>query len=432
MDMMSDIYLTQLPELVNSGKVGMKLLDDAVRRVLMLKYKLGLFANPYLYSDTVREKNTIRAAAHLEVARDVARKSIVLLKNERNLLPVKTGYKKIAVIGPLANNQEDMNGSWSFFGEAQHPITILQGLRDALPGTTLLFEEGCNVYDNSTAKISAAVRTAQQSELVIVVVGESAPMNGEGASRADIGLPGIQQQLVEEIYKTGKPIVLLLVNGRPLAIEWISENIPAIVEIWTLGSEAGHAVADVLTGAYNPSGKLPMTFPRHVGQIPIFYNHKNTGRPYLGNYSEPGEERVYRSRYRDVKNTPLYPFGYGLSYSTFTYEDLTLSHNQLDATGSLQVSVTLTNNSNIDGDEVVQLYLQDVYASVTRPVKELKGFQKIRIKAGESKSVTFVLSANDLAFYRADMSWGTEPGVFNVFVGSNSRDVLKAEFELLP
>ncbi len=431
MDMMADIYLKKLPELINSGKVEMKFLDDAVRRVLELKHKLGLFKNPYLYSDTVREKKTIRSAENLAVARDVARKSIVLLKNEKQLLPLKQTYKKIAVIGPLANNQEDMNGSWSFFGEAQHPVSILKGLQEALPKTELLFSEGCNLYDLKTDKFSEAIRIAKQSELVILVVGESAPMNGEGASRADIGLPGIQQQLVEEIYKTGKPIVLLLVNGRPLAIEWINQNIPAIVETWTLGSQAGLAIADVLTGAYNPSGKLPVTFPRHVGQVPIFYNHKNTGRPYMGNHNEPGQERVYRSRYRDVQNSPLYPFGYGLSYCTFTYSNLSLSKDKISSSDSIQVSVTITNDSPVDGTEIVQLYIRDLFGSVTRPVKELKDFKKVFFKANESKTISFTITPEKLAFYRSDMTFGTEPGSFKVFVGTSSANVLEKEFELL-
>lgn len=431
MDMMADIYLKKLPELIHSGKVEMKLLDDAVRRVLELKYKLGLFKNPYLYSDTVREKKTIRSAENLSVARDVARKSIVLLKNESQLLPLNKNYKKIAVIGPLANDQEDMNGSWSFFGEPQHPITILKGLQEALPTTELVLAEGCNLYDNETEKFAAALKAANQSELVILVVGESAPMNGEGASRADIGLPGIQQQLVEEIYKIGKPVVLLLVNGRPLAIEWIAEHIPAIVETWTLGSETGHAVADVLTGAYNPSGKLPVTFPRHIGQVPIYYNYKNTGRPYKGNYNEPGQERVYRSRYRDVKNSPLYPFGYGLSYSTFVYENLTLSKEQMSPSDSIEVTVTVKNKSALDGDEVIQLYIRDLFGSVTRPVKELKDFKKVFFKANETKTISFSIDADMLSFYRGDMTWGTEPGTFKVFVGTNSEDVLEKQFELV-
>jgi beta-glucosidase len=263
-----------------------------------------------------------------------------------------------------------------------------------------------------------------------MVVGESAPMNGEAASRSNIGLPGIQQQLVEEIYKTGKPIVLLLVNGRPLAIQWIHDNIPAIVETWTLGSEAGHAVADVLSGAYNPSGKLPVTFPRNVGQVPIYYSQKSTGREYLGDNKEPGHERVYISRYLHQKNTPLYPFGYGLSYSNFVYENLTLNKDKMSTEDSIQVNVTITNKSEVPGEEVIQLYIRDLVGSVTRPVKELKAFSKVRFNANETKTISFKIDAEMLSFYRADMSWGTEPGKFHVFVGGNSQDVLMKEFVL--
>jgi beta-glucosidase len=431
MDMMADLYLKKLPELIKSGKVDMKMVDNAVRNVLVLKQNLGLFKNPYLYSDTTRERKTIRSKENLEGARDMARKSIVLLKNETQLLPLKKDYKKIAVIGPLANNQEDMNGSWSFFGEAQHPISILNGLKQAFPSTQFLSADGCNLYDNKTDKISQAIQVAKQSELIIMVVGESAPMNGEAGSRSNIGLPGIQQQLVEEIHKTGKPIIVLLVNGRPLAIQWIQDNIPAIVETWTLGSQAGLAVADVLSGAYNPSGKLPVTFPRNVGQVPIYYNQKSTGRAYLGDYTEAEHERVYRSKYRDVKNTPLYPFGYGLSYSTFEYKDLTLSKVEMNSNDSIEVSVTVTNTSNVDGTEIVQFYIRDLFASATRPVKELKGFKKVFLKANESKTVSFTMSAETLSFYRGDMTWGTEPGKFHVFIGGNSQDVVKKEFVLL-
>jgi beta-glucosidase len=430
MDMMADIYLKKLPDLVRSGKVKTETLDNAVRHILQLKYALGLFDNPYLYSDTLREKSTIRSTNHLEVARDVARKSIVLLKNKNQILPLGKEYKRIALIGPLANNQEDMNGSWSFFGEAQHPVSIAQGLREALPNTQFTLADGCNLYDSSTAGFDEAVKTARQSELVIMIVGESAPMNGEGASRAHIGLPGVQQRLVEEIHKTGKPMIVLLVNGRPLAIEWIDKHVDAVVETWTLGSEAGHAVADVLTGVYNPGGKLPVTFPRHEGQIPIFYNHKNTGRPYTGNHTEPGYERVYRSRYRDVPNTPLYPFGYGLSYSQFEYKNLTLSSQVMGAEDSIQVRVTVTNESRVPGEEVIQLYLRDVAGSATRPVMELKGFKKVYFNGHEAKEIAFTVTADMLAFYRGDMSWGTEPGKFKIMVGTSSSQVLQAEFQL--
>jgi beta-glucosidase len=432
MDMMSWLYLNELPKLVREGKLDQKYLDDAVRRVLKLKFDLGLFDNPYLYSNAEREKKEIRSIENIATARDVAKRSIVLLKNEKQLLPLKKNYKTIAVIGPLGDDKEDMNGSWSFFGEAQHPISITEGIKAKIgKGTEVLYSAGCNLYDDAKDKFAAAVETAQKADVVVIAVGESAVMNGEGASRADIGLPGVQQELVEAIAKTGKPIVVLLLNGRPLAVEWIDQNIPAILETWTLGSEAGNAIADVLFGDYNPSGKLPITFPRALGQVPIYYNHKNTGRPYYGDYKESLNNRFYSSRYRDIKNSPLYPFGYGLSYTTFTYTDFTLNRDKINTDGKLDVSVTLTNSGSYDGEEVVQLYIHDLVGSVTRPVKELKGFQKIFLKAGESKKVSFTITSKDLSFFRADMTFGTEPGFFDVFIGGNSEDLIKKRFELV-
>ncbi len=430
-DMMSSLYGSQIPEMVKAGQLGQKYLDNAVRSVLRLKYDLGLFDNPYLYSNEKREKKEVRSAENIAIARDVAKRSIVLLKNEKQLLPIKNTFKKIAVIGPLADNKEDMNGSWSFFGEAKDPITILEGIKSRAPKETqVTYHVGCSAYDNKTDKFPEVVRMASQADLIILAVGETAVMNGEGASRSDIGLPGAQQALVEAIAKTGKPIVVVLLNGRPLAIEWIDQNIPAIVESWTLGSEAGNALADVLFGDYNPSGKLPISFPRNEGQIPIYYNHKTTGRPYSGDYKEPADKRVYSSKYRDVKNSPLYAFGYGLSYTTFAYSDLTLSNDKLNKDGNLEASVTVKNAGSYDGEEVIQLYIRDVVGSVTRPVRELKGFQKVFFKVGESKKITFTITPSDLEFYRADMSWGIEPGVFEVFIGGNSDAELKRDFEL--
>lgn len=432
MDMMSYLFISEIPKLVAEGKVDQKVVDDAVRRVLRLKFDLGLFDNPYLYSDVAREKAEIRSKQNSAIARDMAKKSIVLLKNENNLLPVKSTVKSIAVIGPLADNKEEMNGSWSFFGEPKDPISILEGIKArAGKDTKILYAQGCNLFDNQTDKFAEAVNTAKQAELVVMAVGESAVMNGEGASRADIGLPGVQEDLVKAVAATGKPVIVLLLNGRPLTIEWLDENIPAILDTWTLGTEAGNAVADVLFGDYNPSGKLPVTFPRVVGQIPIYYNHKNTGRPYGGDYKEPLSQRIYQSKYRDVENTPLYPFGYGLSYTTFEYSDVKLNKQEMDMAGTIEASVTVTNKGKVDGEEVVQLYVRDLVGSVTRPVKELKGFKKIFLKAGESQQVAFTLGKEDLAFYRADMSWGAEPGVFEVFIGTNSRDVKKASFRLV-
>jgi beta-glucosidase len=431
MDMMSYLFLNELPGMVASGKINIKYIDDAVRRVLRLKYDLGLFDDPYKYSDEQREKNEIRSQENFNVARDMAKRSIVLLKNSNQLLPLKKSVKTIAVIGPLADNKEDMNGSWSFFGESQHPVTILQGIRErAGKDTKVLFHAGCDLYNNATDKFAEAKAIAKQADVVVMAVGESAVMNGEGASRAEIGLPGVQEDLVKAIVATGKPVVVMLFNGRPLTIEWISQNVPSILETWTLGSEAGHAVADVLFGDYNPSGKLPVTFPRSVGQIPIYYSHKNTGRPYNGDYTEPLNQRIYQSKYRDEKNSPLYPFGFGLSYTTFEYSDITLSSTEIDQNSKLEASVTVTNKGAYDGEEVVQLYIRDLIGSVTRPVKELKGFKKIMLKAGESAKVSFVLTAQDLAFYRSDMSWGSEPGSFEIFIGTNSDDTKKKAFEL--
>lgn len=427
-DMMSYLYL-KLPELVRAGKVKMSDVDQAVRRVLKLKYELGLFDDPYRYCRVDVEKKEIRSAANLALARDVARRSMVLLKNEQGLLPLST-QKRIAVIGPLADNQEEMNGSWSFFGEAQHPISIRKGLEERMPGK-VLYHAGCDLYSNDTRSIAEAVAVAQQADVVVMVVGESAVMNGEGASRADIGLPGVQEELVKAVIKTGKPVVAVIISGRPLTLSWLDEHVPAIIESWTSGSEAGHAVADVLFGDYNPSGKLPVSFPRSVGQIPVYYNHKNTGRPYSGSYNEPANQRTYVSKYRDIQNTPLYPFGYGLSYASFQYGAITLSSPRMAKGDKLTITIPVQNTTTRDGEEVVQLYIRDLVGSVTRPVKELKGFQKVMFKAGERKTITFTLTEEDLAFYRADMSWGTEPGLFDVYIGGDSERVQTARFELV-
>lgn len=431
MDMMANIYLKYLPALVRQGKVKEELVNDAVRRVLKLKLDLGLFDDPYRYSNAEREKSEVRTEKQLATALDMARKSIVLLKNDKDILPLSKAVKRIAVIGPLADNKADMNGSWSFFGEVQHPVSILEGMRQKLGASVKInFAEGCNLYDDDKAKFAAAKTMAAQSDVVILVVGESAVMNGEGASRSKVGLPGVQEDLVRMIHETGKPVIVLLVNARPLAIEWIDQHVAAILETWTLGSMAGTAVADVVFGDYNPSGKLPVTFPRNEGQIPIYYSHKHGGRPYEGDYKEPLSNRIYMSKYRDVQNDPLYPFGFGLSYTGFEYSNLVLDKPSLGANESITVSVQVKNTGTRAGEEVVQLYIRDWVGSATRPVKELKGFEKITLTGGESKEVKFTLTPNDLSFYRADMSWGTEPGKFSVFVGENSRDAKEVIFEL--
>jgi beta-glucosidase len=424
MDMQAGFYNDALATLVKEGKLKETLINEAVKRILRKKFELGLFEDPYRYSDPEREKNTVMKAEYVEASRDVARKSIVLLKNDKQLLPLSKSAKKIAVIGPLANARREMIGSWSAAGDWKKAVTLLEGIKATVgQGTQVLYARGSNVNDDSTQFISQAVQTAKQADVVVLAVGEAAMMTGEAASRASLGLPGVQQQLVEAIQTTGKPVVVVLMNGRPLTINWIDKNVPVILETWFLGTQAGNAIADVLFGEYNPSGKLPVTFPKSVGQIPIFYSMKNTGRPM-----DPNNK--YTSKYLDESNEPLYPFGYGLSYTTFTYGDVTLDKASITPQDNLTVTCKVTNSGKFAGEEVVQLYVRDLVGSVTRPVKELKNFQKITLKPGESKDVTFTITNNDLSFYRRDMTWGSEPGKFQVFVGGNSRDVKQAEFEL--
>lgn len=325
-----------------------------------------------------------------------------------------------------------MNGSWSFFGEEAHVVTILEGIKEAVsPATKVTYAQGCHLYQDTKELFSQAVNAAKQAEVVVMVLGESAVMNGEAGSRADIRLPGVQEDLLAEIAKIGKKVVLVSLSGRPLELSLPNRLVPSILHTWTLGSEAGRAVADVLFGDYNPSGKLPMTFPRHVGQVPIYYAQKNTGRPYTGDYSEPKSERVYRGRYWDVPNDPLFPFGFGLSYTTFTYGKPTLSASSLSPGGKITLTVSITNTGERAGEEVVQLYIRDLVGSVTRPIKELKGFKKLSIEAGKSVEVSFDITEADLAFHKADMTFGSEPGKFKIFVGADSENVQELDFELL-
>jgi beta-glucosidase len=424
MDMQAGFYNDALEKLVKEGKIRESLINDAVKRILQKKFELGLFDDPYRYSDVEREKSTVMKKEHLDAARDISRKSIVLLKNDKNTLPLSKSIKRLAVIGPLADGRKEINGSWTAAGDVSKSVTLLDGIKAAVsPGTQVLYAKGCNISDDSTTYFTNALKTASQADAIVLAVGEAGLMTGEAASRASLGLPGVQQKLVEEIYKTGKPLIVVLMNGRPLTINWIDRNVPAVVEAWFLGTQTGHAIADVLFGEYNPAGKLPVTFPRSVGQIPIFYSMKNTGRPMDAN-------NKYTSKYLDESNEPLYPFGYGLSYTTFSYGDIALSKTEITQKDEISVTCTLTNTGKRAGEEVVQLYVRDLVGSVTRPVKELKGFQKIMLQPGESKKVTFTLTQNDLSFYRHDMSWGTEPGKFEVFVGGNSRDVKQAGFVL--
>lgn len=414
MDMQAGFFQYELPALVKAGKVSEEILNTSVRRVLRLKFELGLFDDPYRYSDEQREKETIMKPEFREASRDVARKSIVLLKNN-GLLPLSKTTKTIALIGPLGKSKIDMIGAWSAAGKGDSAVSIFEGIKAKAPNTRLLYAKGCNVNDDSTKYFAEAISVARQADVVIMSVGEAAWMSGEASSRGILDLPGAQQKLVEEIHKTGKPVVVLLSNGRPLTIPWIDKNIPAIVETWFLGTEAGHAIADVIFGDHNPSGKLPMSFPYSVGQVPVFYSAKNTGRP-----RDPNNK--YTSKYLDIPNDPLYPFGFGLSYSTFEYGEISIDNGDF--------SIRITNNSKVGGTETVQLYIRDMVGSVTRPLKELKGFQQVTLGPGEFKDVVFTLKPEDLSFYRKDMSFGFEAGKFEVFIGTNSRDVKKADFEL--
>jgi beta-glucosidase len=421
-DMVSAIYLRKLPALVRAGRVPERQVDDAVRRVLRAKYRLGLFQDPYRYSDTTRERTLALAPAHQAEARDMARRSIVLLKNERNTLPISKALPTIAVIGALAADGRSAIGSWAAFGKAEEAVTVLEGIRRAVsPGTRVLYARGAPVDTADTSGFADAVRIARQADAVILVVGERENMSAEAANRASIDLPGVQERLVRAVHAAGRPTVAVLMNGRPLAIPWLHDNVPAILETWYLGTQMGPAVADVLFGDHNPGGKLPVSFPRTVGQVPIYYNHRNTGRP-------PKESEKYTSKYLDVPWTPLYAFGHGLSYTTFSYGDVHLSAPTIRAADSLVVTVAVTNSGRVTGDEVVQLYLRDDVASIARPVKELRGFARITLEPGQRDAVRFVLRAEDLAFYDQRMDRVVEPGTFTVFVGGSSDRVKEARF----
>lgn len=423
MDMQAGIFPETLSELVDKQQVSEELINDAVRRILKVKFQLGLFEDPYKYCSTEREKTLLMTPEHQEAARDMARKSFVLLKNEKQLLPLSKDLKRIAVVGPLADSRQDLIGSWSAAGDWSKAVTLLEGIRAAMPQAQVKYAKGCEITGTATDNIRQAVEVAKSADVVILAVGEAAWMSGEAASRADIGLPGVQQTLVEAIYNTGKPVVVVLMNGRPLTIKWIDSHVPAILETWFAGTQAGNAIADVLFGDYNPSGKLPVTFPDNLGQVPIYYSMRNTGRPFEA-------DNKYTSKYLDGPNEPLYVFGYGLSYTHFEYSPLMLDKDFLTEHDTLSISVKVKNAGGMAGEEVVQLYVHDKVASVAPPVKTLKGFKKIRLDAGEEKVVQFALTPADLAFYRADMTYGWEKGAFRVDVGTNSRDVVSAEFNL--
>ncbi len=446
MDMVSAGFLRTLEESLKEGKVSQQEIDQACRRILEAKYKLGLFDDPYRYCDVNRAKNELFTPENRQVAREIAAQTFVLLKNDKQILPIQD-KKTIALIGPLADNAENMTGTWSVAADFSKSVSLLQGLRTNMgTGTNILYAKGTNVvsdpnldarisifgkptkWDKRSQKemIAEAVATARKADVVIAAVGESAEMNGECASRSDISLPENQRELLEALLSTGKPVVMVLFTGRPLTISWEKAHIPAILNVWFAGTEAGNAIADVLLGKVNPSGKLTATFPQNVGQVPVYYNHKNTGRPLPdGKWFSK-----FLSNYLDVSNEPLYPFGYGLSYTKFDYKNLKLSSKELSSSGEIKVSVDVTNSGNYDGAEVVQLYIRDLVGSITRPVKELKGFQKVFLKKGETRTIEFALTEKDLRFYNSDLKFVSEPGDFKVFVGTSSEDVLEAGFVL--
>lgn len=441
MDMVSCGFLNTLEESLKEGKVTEAQIDAACRRVLEAKYKLGLFADPYKYCDTLRAEKELYTPEHRAVAREVAAETFVLLKNENHLLPLEE-KGKIALIGPMADARNNMCGMWSMTCTPSGHGTLLEGIRSAVGDKAeILYAKGSNVYydaemekgavgirplerGNDQQLLAEALRTAARADVIVAAVGECAEMSGESPSRTNLEIPDAQQELLKALVKTGKPVVLLLFTGRPLVLNWESEHIPSILNVWFGGSETGDAVADVLFGKAVPCGKLTTTFPRSVGQLPLFYNHLNTGRP------DP-DNRVfnrYASNYLDESNEPLYPFGYGLSYTDFVYGDLQLSSETLPKNGNLTASVTVTNKGNHDGYETVQIYLRDIYAEVARPVKELKGFDRIFLKKGESREVKFVLTEDDLKFYNSGLQYIYEPGEFDVMIGTNSRDVQTKRF----
>ena len=428
MDMQGSAFISELPGLVNGGKVTEQTIDNAVRRILITKYKMGLFDDPYKCCDKEREQNEIMTPEHLSFARELASRSCVLLKNENKTLPVPDWIKTLAVIGPLADSKADMLGSWSAAGQWEKCVTLLEGINNKVNGKVrILSAKGCNINDKNTGGIDDAISVARRADFIILALGESREMSGEAASRTNISLPGVQMDLAGAIIKTGKPVAVVLFNGRPLAIEKLNELAPAILEAWFGGTQTGNGVADVLFGDINPSGKLTMTFPRNEGQIPVFYNTKNTGRPI--NPDNPYEK--YRSNYLDSPNDPLYPFGFGLSYTNFSYSGITLNKNEFQKNEQITATVEITNTGDRDGEETVQLYIHDLVGEVTRPVKELKGFKKVMIEKERSVRVTFTISAADLSYYHKDLSYTFDTGEFKLFIGTNSSNCVSASFVIL-
>jgi len=447
MDMVGEGFLTTLNKSLQQGKITQKQIEDACRKVLEAKYKLGLFNDPYRYCSEERAANEIYTESNRRTAREIAAESFVLLKNDRNVLPIKKSGT-IALVGPLANNRANMPGTWSVSADFSKPISVREGLESAVGNNArILYARGSNLTEDSLleqratmfgkslgrdnrsdeALLNEALNIASQSDVIVAALGEAAEMTGESASRTDIGIPDVQRKLLGALLKTGKPVVLVLFAGRPMTLAWEQQHVPAILNVWFPGSEAGTAIADVLFGDVNPSGKLTTTFPQNVGQIPLYYNHKNTGRPLAdGQWFQK-----FRSNFLDVSNDPVYPFGFGLSYTSFSYSDISLSSSSFKPGEKITAFVTVTNSGNRTGKEVVQMYIRDMVGSITRPVKELKRFQKIELKAKKKKKVTFTISADDLKFYNSDLKFVAEPGDFKIFIGTNSRDVKEADFKLL-
>src|SRR5687768_1350608 len=445
MDMVGEGFLNTLKKSLKEGKVTQKQIEDACKRILEAKYKLGLFDDPYRYIDITKPAKEILTEQRRNEAREIASRTFVLLKNNNQTLPIKKSGT-IALIGPLANDKNNMLGTWAVSGDPQLSVPVFTGMKNmGGNGVNIIYAKGANITDDTLlAKkvnvfglrvdidkrsademLNEALETANKSDIIVAVVGEASEMSGEAASRSDITIPESQKKLIRALAKTGKPLVLVIMSGRPLAIPEENELATSILFVWHAGTEARNAIADVLFGNYNPSGKLSATFPRNLGQVPLYYNHRNTGRPSAENSPK------FQSNYLDVPNSPLFPFGYGLSYTTFSYSDITLDKKEMRAADKINASVTVTNTGNYDGEEVVQLYIRDIVGSITRPLKELKGFQKILLKKGESRKVNFTIIADDLKFYNYSLQWVAEPGDFEVMIGTNSDRVSKSGFRLV-
>ncbi len=429
-DMESNAYRYNLAQLVQENKISVTLIDDAVRRILRKKFELGLFEDPYRYADPTRQQEVLFNPEHAKIAREVAAKSVVLLKNEKQILPLSKDLKTIAFIGPMVKLKRANHGFWAIDLkeiDSSYIVSQWEGLQNKVgKNTKLLYAKGCDIESTDKSGFAQAIKVAKKADVVIVSIGERYNMSGEAKSRSNIGIPGVQEDLLKELKKTGKPVVVLINAGRPLVFNWTADNMSTIVYTWWLGSEAGNAIADVLYGDYNPSGKLPMTFPRDEGQIPIYYNHFNTGRP-----PKDEQDKINVSAYLDLPSSPKYHFGFGLSYTTFQYSDLKISQSQMQTDGSIDVEMKLTNTGEYAGAEVVQLYIKDIVGSVVRPILELKDFQKVNLAPGETQTLHFKIDKEKLSFFNQRLEWTTEPGAFELMIGASSADIrLRANFEL--